>query len=655
MKFIEKKRDFGISTRLAMIFILIILCLISFMTTVLYRFFLDRAQETVQSSVQNAIYTKTESLRALISQIETASTLLCDGNKIYVYQASAPNLYRMLRNYDKNGQVSEAVEEYRRMEETLESYFHFLDAYGVSCSYALYIDENWKFAQKLRPIDGENAMENTRGIYSAREVSDETWYQTAIMYRGSPCWFSRGEQSGRLYMSKLLYCRVLEGNSFETYLLGVLSVGIDVSWIARQLNQDASVGTSYVAIRNRENRILYANESLPESIVLPGAVDSPEKNGEQGEWIAADLPLSEELSAVMVMPTEYLYILGSRWIYSCKNLDFEPQKNRNGKGKPCRIMRGGVGKRERQDNPKKDGDEDNCIRRKEELEQERYMDKIWGCWLGKCLGGAIGMPFEGVPFPVFLKEEDIFIRDVPNDDLELQLVWMDAIRRYGTELTSRKLADSWLNKIQHGCDEYSIAIHNMKHGILPPASGWHNNFFADGMGAVIRSEIWALLFAGRPDAAGYFACQDAQADHWGNGVWGEIFMAEAEAYACVHSNIEEALCFALGRLDHHSRLYQTISKVYQRYVCGMEEERARELLMRQEQRISNFTDCVMNLSFIVHSLLYGGGDFLKTILTAISFGRDTDCTGASCGAFLGIALGKKAIPEKWASKVKNDG
>lgn len=312
MKFIEKKRGFGISARLAMIFILIILCLISFMTTVLYRFFLDRTQETVQSSVQNAIYTKTESLRAIISQIETASTILCDDSKIYAYQASAPNLYRMLRNYDKNGQVSEAVEEYRRMEETLESYFHFLDAYGVSCSYALYIDENWKFAQRLRPIDGENAMENTRGIYSAREVSDETWYQTAIMYRGSPCWFSGGEQSGRLYMSKLLYCRVLEGNSFETYLLGVLSVGIDVSWIARQLNQDASVGTSYVAIRNRENRILYANESLPESIVLPGAVDSSEKNGEQGEWIAADLPLSEELGAVMVMPTEYLYISNSQ-------------------------------------------------------------------------------------------------------------------------------------------------------------------------------------------------------------------------------------------------------------------------------------------------------------------------------------------------------
>ena len=102
-----------------------------------------------------------------------------------------------------------------------------------------------------------------------------------------------------------------------------------------------------------------------------------------------------------------------------------------------------------------------------------------------------------------------------------------------------------MEKIQHGCDEYSIAIHNMKHGIMPPASGWKNNFFADGMGATIRSEIWALIFAERPDAAGYFAQQDAQADHWGDGVRGEVFMAEAEAYACIHSDIEGALRFAL--------------------------------------------------------------------------------------------------------------
>lgn len=283
-----------------------------------------------------------------------------------------------------------------------------------------------------------------------------------------------------------------------------------------------------------------------------------------------------------------------------------------------------------------------------------YIDKVRGCWMGKCLAGAIGMPFEGVPFTLDLSEEQICVSEVPNDDLELQIVWLDALKQHGVNLTSEKLGEYWLNKIQHGCDEYSIAIHNMKHGIMPPASGWNNNFFADGMGATIRSEIWALVFPERPDAAGFFAQQDAEADHWGDGVRGEIFMAEAEAYACVHSDIESALRFALERQDHESRLYKTIAKVFSMFDSGVSDESAKNFLLLTEQRRSNFTDCVMNLSFIVDSLLRGKGDFLKTILSVISYGRDTDCTAASCGAFLGITKGQQVFPKKWISKLKNE-
>jgi hypothetical protein len=56
----------------------------------------------------------------------------------------------------------------------------------------------------------------------------------------------------------------------------------------------------------------------------------------------------------------------------------------------------------------------------------------------------------------------------------------------------------------------------------------------------------------------------------------------------------------------------------------------------------------MNMSFIVFSLLWGEGDFIETIMSTVRFGRDTDCTAASCGAFLGICRG---VPEEWACKV----
>lgn len=265
----------------------------------------------------------------------------------------------------------------------------------------------------------------------------------------------------------------------------------------------------------------------------------------------------------------------------------------------------------------------------------------------------MGMPFEGVPWRPEITEEEIVVQDVPNDDLELQLVWFDAIRKYGLSLSSAELAELWMSRICHGCDEYSIAVRNLRRGIMPPQSGRKDNFFADGMGAAIRSEIWAALFPGRPDAAGYFAQQDAQVDHWGDGVRGEIFMAMAESAVCVSGDVPSALLAALMRLKENSRLYGTLKDVFELFQSGVPEgEACKRIIARCSH--ANFTDCVMNLAYIVFALLWGRGDFMKTILLAVNCGRDTDCTAASCGAFLGFASGMSAFPGKWAAKVRNE-
>jgi ADP-ribosylglycohydrolase len=277
------------------------------------------------------------------------------------------------------------------------------------------------------------------------------------------------------------------------------------------------------------------------------------------------------------------------------------------------------------------------------LSSETYRDKIYGCWAGKCLAGAIGMPFEGVPYQPELTCENINVQDVPNDDLELQLVWMVALERYGIGLTSQHLAKYWLENIKHGCDEYSVAIRNIRRGIMPPASGWEDNFFADGMGAAIRSEIWAAVFPGRPDAAGYFAVSDATVDHWGDGVWSEIFLAMAESRLFIESDMPAALMYALGQLPQSSRLYKAVKTVLELYEQGCSAEDSKSIITRKFYH-NNFTDCVMNLSFTAYALLWGRGDFIKTVLLAINCGRDTDCTAATCGAMLGICHGSKVIP-----------
>ncbi len=284
--------------------------------------------------------------------------------------------------------------------------------------------------------------------------------------------------------------------------------------------------------------------------------------------------------------------------------------------------------------------------------REIYRDQVSACWLGKCLGGAIGMAYEGVPWRPDLREEDIFLQDVPNDDLELQLVWLRALEEYGTALDHAALGKIWLKYIPHGVDEYAVALRNLKRGIFPPASGWKDNFFADGMGAAIRSEIWAAVFAGRPDAAGYFASLDASVDHWGDGVYAEVYMAMAECFAFEMPNPDAALKKALAYLPE-CRLSRALREVHRLFDAGTESGEAREILWRTF-RHPNFTDCVMNLATVTFALLWGDGDFIRTILLAVNMGRDTDCTAATAGAFLGITGGSGAIPEKWRNKVREE-
>lgn len=290
------------------------------------------------------------------------------------------------------------------------------------------------------------------------------------------------------------------------------------------------------------------------------------------------------------------------------------------------------------------------------MKKNNMKDKILGCWAGKCLGGAIGMPYEGVPFRPSLTPDNIVVQDVPNDDLEMQLIWITALEEYGLSLDCFKMGQMWKKYINAGCDEYSIAIRNLKHNVNPPVSGWLDNCFADGMGATIRSEVWAAVFAGRPDAAGYFASIDASVDHWGDGVYGEVFMAMLEAKAFETCEIESSIRFAFSKLPSDTRLAEAVGFVLDLYSdksFAADEVKAGNVI-RERFWHHNFTDCVMNLAIICYALLWGRGDFMKSIILAVDMGRDTDCTAASVGSVIGICGGMEVLPKDLLGKLKDE-
>lgn len=67
-----------------------------------------------------------------------------------------------------------------------------------------------------------------------------------------------------------------------------------------------------------------------------------------------------------------------------------------------------------------------------QLNKNEYLDKLHACWLGKNIGGTMGAPYEGTR--KFLDIKGFATpsgEPMPNDDLDLQLVWLCAMEDIG--------------------------------------------------------------------------------------------------------------------------------------------------------------------------------------------------------------------------------
>lgn len=291
------------------------------------------------------------------------------------------------------------------------------------------------------------------------------------------------------------------------------------------------------------------------------------------------------------------------------------------------------------------------------LDVAGYRNKVYGCWLGKNVGGTLGAPLEravaGRSEPdniTWYVQTDLKPGGAPNDDLDLQLVWLHALETRGVGIGARELAQEWLDHIWMDPDEYAIAKGNLRKGLLPPLSGSYNNWFKHSMGCPIRSEIWACVAPGRPDIAVEYAQADGCVDHGdGESVFGEMFNAAVESAAFVVSDRDQLLDLGLSMIPVECLTAQAIRDVRAGHAEGLEWRELRERLIGRYGSF-NAQYSPINEAFIVLGWLYGT-DFGDALCTAVNCGYDTDCTGATLGALLGILAGKEGLPARWTDPV----
>ena len=176
------------------------------------------------------------------------------------------------------------------------------------------------------------------------------------------------------------------------------------------------------------------------------------------------------------------------------------------------------------------------------INEKVYLDKLRACWIGKNIGGTIGAPYEGrrqlLSVTDFSKDFDA--GPLPNDDLDLQLVWLRALEERGVKnFHANTLAEYWTDWIAPNWNEYGIAKTNLRAGLLPPMSGEvDNEKWKTSNGAWIRSELWAGLFPGATDLAARYAIYDACVDHGiSDGTAAEVFTATLQSAAYFENDI----------------------------------------------------------------------------------------------------------------------
>jgi ADP-ribosylglycohydrolase len=323
-----------------------------------------------------------------------------------------------------------------------------------------------------------------------------------------------------------------------------------------------------------------------------------------------------------------------------------------------------------------------------DLSEDELYDKIYGGWLGRCAGCLLGKPVEGLSkehieewlraanayplkqyfpplidlpsdAPEWLRKRaewaerlkllhnriDHMVRD---DDIDYTIIGLHILEKYGLNFTTMNVGETWLSLLPY-MQVYTAeraAYRNLVDGLEPPETATYMNPYREWIGAQIRADIWGYVAPGNPDLAAELAYRDASLSHVKNGIYGEMFVSAMLSAAFVTDNIEEIISTGLSVIPRKCRLAEAINDVL-RWSGQLGNWKDALNRIYGKYRSYHPVHTINNAAIVAMGLLYGEGDYERSITIAVMGGLDTDCNGATVGSIIGVMLGAKALPEKW--------
>ena len=323
-------------------------------------------------------------------------------------------------------------------------------------------------------------------------------------------------------------------------------------------------------------------------------------------------------------------------------------------------------------------------------DSETLRKKILGAWTGRACGCLLGKPVEGIRhgdlipilketgnYPMYryilrsdLSEElcsrykyGLEKRDYGDtvdgmpvdDDTNYVALAQCIIEKSGRDFRSEDVVDAWLRyqSVYSYFTAERVAYKNFINCIEPPASAMYKNVCREWIGAQIRGDYFGYINPGVPEMAAEMAFRDARISHVKNGIYGEMFAAAMISCAAVTDSIDDIILGGLAQIPHTSRLYEAVMKIFDGYKNGVSVDECFDFIHSEYDEYTDHGWChvIPNAMIVTAALLYGEGDFGKSICTAVGMAFDTDCNGATVGSVLGMRGGIDCIDDCWKKPI----